>query len=451
MPLSKPKAKIGWFTATTLVAANMIGTGVFTSLGFQIASLPHGFTIIMLWLIGGLTALTGALAYGEIGATLPRSGGEYHFLSTIYHPAIGFMAGWISLLAGFSAPISAAAIAAGEYTTRVLTDTGLLPAHLHLLAMRSLAIALALSIMWVHLKDLHTIGRFQRLFTALKISLIVVLIVLGFLLAKPQSISFLPHMAAWGDIFSGSFAIALVFVMYSYSGWNASAYIAEEIHQPGKNLPRSLFWGTLVVMLLYIPVNAVFLYSTPTEAMVNQEEVGYIAARFILGPTGGLIMGGLIALGLISAISSMTWAGPRVMQVIGQDTWLLQFLAKENRHGIPYVAVITQTAIAVVMIITSTFETVIYYMGFLLTLSSWVTVLGLFRLRLTHSHLPRPYRTWGYPVTPFVYLLVTGWMLFYLIQAQPRVAIIGLATLLAGGIIYWLNQRIQPHPPKGRY
>ncbi len=435
--------KIGLVTAVTLVVANMIGTGVFTSLGFQVLGIPHAFTILMLWLIGGVAALCGAFTYGELGARFPRSGGEYHFLSKIYNPFLGFLSGWVSFVVGFTAPIAAAAMAAGRYSSRVLTDINIISATNQELVMKLVAIVLCIIIALVHLNKLKTISVFQNFFTILKITLVLVLIIFGFFVSSPQTISFMPSEAAIDMIFSSSFAISLVFVMYAYSGWNASSYIASEIDRPQKNLPLSLFLGTLIVILLYVPVNAIFLHTTPISEMMGQEEVGYIASSYIFGKIGGVVMGLLISVGLISAISSMTWAGPRVIQVMGEDYRFFKIFSKKNKNEIPSFAILIQTILVIIMIITSTFETVIYYIGFTLTLSSFLTVLGIYIVRFRKEATTAIYKTWGYPITPAIYLFVTAWMMVYVIKEKPIVVLFSFITVFIGAIVYLINKNIE--------
>ncbi|MGM0375668.1 MAG: APC family permease [Bacteroidota bacterium] len=432
--------KTGLVTAISVVAANMIGTGIFTSLGFQLDDIPRPFTILVLWAVGGIVALCGAFSYGELGSVFPRSGGEYHFLQKLYHPLAGFLAGWVSFVAGFSAPVAAAAIAAGQYGFRVFADIGWIPGDIQAGAVKVMACFMALLIAWVHTRKMKTISLFQNFFTWLKVALILVLIGAGFTLATPQDISFAPGPETLSSVFSGAFAVSLVFVMYSYSGWNASAYIINDIRNPRRNLPMSLFLGTLLVALLYIPVNGVFLYSTPMDIMAGKEEVGYIAGQYIFGETGGIIMGVLISLGLVSAISSMTWAGPRVIQVMGEDYKILRFFAAMNRNRIPVRAIAIQTTLVLLMVLTSTFEQVIYFVGFTLTLSSFLAVLGVYIIRARGWSKDANYKTWGYPVTPALFLAVSGWMMIYIVIDQPRAVLFSLLTLLIGVIIYYMEK-----------
>lgn len=434
--------KIGLWTATAIVAANMIGTGVFTSLGFQIIDIKDGFSIGFLWLLGGIAALCGALAYGELGAAMPRSGGEYHFLSKIFHPAVGFLSGWVSALVGFSAPIAAAAMALARYTTQTLVASGVLAPGDNTVLITAMVIGVVTVITIIHSMQIQLVSRFQVFFTGLKISLILIFVFAGFALAKSQGVNFLPGPESVKLVFSAPFAVSLVFVMYAYSGWNAATYVVNDIEDPGKNLPRSLFLGTLIVTLLYVPLNLVFLYSSPMSALEGKPEVGFIAANYIFGSVGAIFMGALISLGLISAISSMTWAGPRVSQVMGEDYKLLGFLKTKNKNGVPIYALILQYVIVIILVLSAKFEQIITYIGFILSLSTFLTVLGVFVLRWKAPGLARPYRTWGYPVTPIIFLLVTGWMLVFVLRDKPAESLAGLATVFVGLVFYFIDKKV---------
>jgi len=439
-PDNQDSRRIGVYTAIAVVAANMIGTGVFTSLGFQLFSLTTGFAIVALWLVGGCAALCGALSYGELSAAMPRSGGEYYLLSRIYHPVVGFLSGWVSVVVGFSAPIAAAAMAMGQYLARVLVQTGVVSAGSQPATVTAIAVTGVTVISIVHLLDVRSVSRFQIAFTTLKVSLIVALVACGFVLAKAQPVSFLPDRASLGSIFSSSFAVSLVYVMYAYSGWNAAIYVASDVKNPGRYLPLSLVFGTLIVILLYVPLNAVFMYAAPVDQMKGQVDVGYIAAHHIFGETGGLIMGLLISIGLVSAISSMVWTGPRVTQVMGEDIGILRLLSVKNRNGVPHLSLLFQYVLVIALILTATFESIVNYIGVMLSLSAFLTVIGVFVLRATEPELPRPYRTLGYPVTPVVFLGVTGWMMFFVIKERPMVTVAAAGTLAAGLILYFIDR-----------
>ncbi len=294
----------------TLVIANMIGTGVFTSLGYQVGPLPSGFAILSLWALGGLVALCGAFTYAEIAASFKKSGGEYYYLSQLFHPAVGFAAGWISLLVGFAGAISAVAIAIGEYAHELLG----IPVKIIAVA----AIVLVSSIHWFGVK---TGGIAQNILTSLKLTLIAVFCVAPFFVSgiSFSNISFLPQSGDGVLIFSSGFFNALVYVVYAYSGWNAAAYIAGNLEKPEKNLPRSLIIGTLVVMLVYLLLNGTFLFVSGFSELEAKNDIGNVVAFKLFGSTVGSVFAGLFSTALLSTLSAMTIAGPRVLEAMGED------------------------------------------------------------------------------------------------------------------------------------
>jgi APA family basic amino acid/polyamine antiporter len=422
---------IGFATAAAIVVANIIGTGVFTSLGFQLAEIRSGFALLLLWVIGGIVSLCGALCYGELSAALPRSGGEYHFLSKIYHPAVGFMAGFISATVGFAAPIALAAMAFAKYFE------GVFGVHSPVL----LSFAVVWLIAGIHLTGINPGAAFQNLSTLVKLLVIAILIGAGLLLQPKQPIQFSPIASDGLTVFGAPFAVALVYVMYSYSGWNAAAYIAGEINRPEKTVPRALIFGTALVMLIYTALNAVFLLAAPASELNGQVEVGLIAGKHIFGQEGGRMVGAIICLGLLSAISSMTWIGPRVTMSMGEDHWLLRFLGRKNARGIPLNALIAQMVIVSLLLLTRSFEQVVIYIQFSLLLCSLLTVAGVIVLRRRRPDLPRPYRVWAYPLPVLVFAVITVWMMIYLLYSHPIESLGGFATMLLGLALYLCAER----------
>ncbi len=414
-----------------LAVADMIGTGVFTSLGFQVRDIPSGFSLMMLWVVGGVVALCGALSYSELAAAFPRSGGEYNFLSRSFHPAVGFVAGWVSATVGFAAPIALAAMAFGQYFAGVFPGAPVL--------------ALGLGVTWavalIHLSGIRRGSALQNISTFIKLGLIVVLILAGVVLGNRQPLSFAPSALDTGYITGTPFAISLVFVLYAYSGWNAATYIAGEIRDPEKNLPRSILAAVLIVTFLYVMLNAVFLYTTPIQELAGQLDVGLIAGRHIFGDAGGRIVAGLICVGLISSISAMTWVGPRVTMVMGEDIPLLRMFSKTSQNGVPVVAMLFQLAVVTALLLTQSFEAVLDFIQFGLTFCSFLTVLGVIVLRYRQPGLPRPYRVWGYPITPVVFLFVTLFVLVHLAIDRPLESFYSLCTLAAGLLVYLISVR----------
>ena len=419
-------------TALAVVIANMIGTGVFTSLGFQLLEIRSGFVILALWFVGGVTALCGAMTYAELGGALPRSGGEYNFLSRTFHPAVGFVSGWMSASIGFAAPTALAAITFGTYLASVF------PA----LSPRWLAIGLIAALAAAHATTRRASGGTQRTFTYLKVVLIAVFCVLGWTLVEaPQDIRFLPGPGDGTLLVSGAFAVALIYVHYAYTGWNAATYVIDELDRPGETLSRVLLLGTGVVMALYLLLNFTFLHAAPVTALAGKLEVGYVAARFVFGDAGASIMGVALALLLISTVSAMTLAGPRVLQVIGQDFHALRFLARTNRHDVPLVAILLQSGLAMAFVLTATFESILVFAGFTLGVSTLCTVAAVFVLRLRRPDLPRPYRVPWYPLPPLLFLAVTGWTLTYIVLQRPTEALAGTAVFATGAAFYMVSRR----------
>ena len=432
-------------TAVAVVISNMIGTGVFTSLGFQLLDIQSPFLILMLWLLGGVIALCGALTYAELGAALPRSGGEYNFIAEIYHPGAGFVSGWVTAIIGFAAPAALAAITFGTYLAAVFP----------VLSPRWLAVALIAVLTTVHATTRRSSGGAQRTFTVLTLLLIAVFCVLGWTVTDaPQPLSLRPAEGDATLLGSAAFAVALIYVGYAYSGWNAATYILGEIDRPQETLSRVLLVGTGIVMGLYLLLNTTFLYAAPIDELAGKIEIGHIAARFIFGETGGAIMGVMLALVLTATVSAMTMAGPRVLQVIGQDFPVLNLLARTNAHGVPVVAIGFQSTLAIAFVLTATFEAILVFAGFTLGLSALFTVIGVFVLRWRRPALARPYRVPFYPVPPLVFIGLMGWTLTYAVLQRPIEGLFAAAILVVGAAIYaasanWSRRKrsTAPSPP----
>ena len=421
---------VSWVTATAIVVADMVGVGVFTSLGFQVTDIPSGFSLLLLWIVGGVVAICGAFCYAELATMFPRSSGEYNFLRRIYHPAFGFVAGWLSATVGFAAPIALAAMAFGIYFKSVIPGAP--------------PLFLGFCVTWlaalVHLGGVRFGGAYHNIWTALKLALILVFIVAGFALGDVQSISFAPSAADLTYIAGAPFAISLVFVMYSYSGWNAATYIVGEVREPARNLPRALFTGTAIVVVLYVTLNAVFLISTPMKELAGQIDVAIVAGKHVFGGLGGRVVGAVISLGLVSSISAMTWIGPRVTMTMGEDVPLLRLFSRKSKRDAPAIAIVFQLLISSLLLLTQSFEAVLDFIQFSLTFCSFFAVLGVIKMRITHPNLARPYRAWGYPVTPLIFLGVTFFIMYYLVVNRPLQSLAGFAMMSAGLVIYYASR-----------
>ncbi len=422
------------WSATSMVIANMIGTGVFTSLGFQLFDTHSGFALLMIWVAGGFIALTGAFCYAEIAGRLSKDGGEFHFLSEIFHPALGYMAGFVSTTVGFAAPVAGAALALGAYLQ------GVIPAISGPLV--GVIVILALSIL--HGKSLNIGLLFQRISTLAKVLLMLVFIISGWYLGNKTQLNFSPNTDALNEIFGdfwfkASFSVSLVWVSFAYSGWNAAAYIAGSIKDPSKNLSKSILIGTVVVMVLYSALNWVFLSSTPIDVMRGKKEVGLIAAQHIWGSDWGRLMGGVISILLVSTISSMIFTGPRVLKTMLEKVPQLRFFAALNSQNIPARAIWLQALVSIVLLHIMDFESLIYYVAFTLSLFTWLTVLGLFILRFREGP-PQGYKAWGYPLTPLIFLIMTASVCVFFVQSKPFESLMGFGTGLLG-LVFWFMSK----------
>jgi len=419
---------IGTATATLLVVASMVGTGVFTTTGLLLESIPSAPAVLIAWLIGGAIALFGALSYAELVAAMPRNGGEYQLLSRIYHPAVGFIAGWISLIVGFSAPIAAASIAFGVYFSAIVPGIDPIASAIALIAFLSL----------VHGARVTLGSGLQNIFSVAKVAVVIAFIAGGLFFGDASYLTTGAERTV-GSIGSPGFAIGLIFVAFAYSGWNGAAYIAGEVRNPQKSLPRSLALGTGLVTVLYLGLNAVFLAAAPQGELAGQIDVGTVAAVSLFGEAAGRMLSGVISLLLVSSVSAMIMAGPRVYQAIGEDYEVFKFLSARTEKSGPIYAIALQAAVAVVMLLTSSFDQLLTYIGFTLSISAGLTVFGLFIVRRRRSEDEDvPYRCWGYPITPILFIALSCWMVVFTIVAAGVVALAGVATIVAGLVVYLL-------------
>ncbi len=400
----------------------MVGTGVFTTTGFLIRDLMSGPAVLGVWVLGGVAALSGALCYAELAAALPRNGADYQLLTRIYHPALGFVAGWVSLIVGFAAPVAAAALAFGSYLRPVAPWVDPQAAGVVLVVVMSL----------IHARDVDRASDAQNLLTVPKIVLIGLFAVLGLSFGSPGNVTWVAEGGGGGT----AFAVGLVYVFYAYSGWNGAAYVAGEVKDPATNLPRALIVGTLLVTALYVGINAAFLAAAPPHELAGVVEVGAVAATHLFGAVGGKIVSATVALGLISAVGAMVMAGPRIYAEMGGDYAKLGVLARRSEGGGPVAAVALQGVLSVAMMLVADIEAIFAYVGVTLSFVSGLTVLGVIVLRRTEPALERPYRTLGYPLTPLLFLALTAWMIVFSVKGAPMVALSGVATLVSGLVLY---------------
>jgi len=425
--MSKAPQKIGWKTAAAIVISNMIGTGVFTSLGFQIADIQNTWSIILLWTIGGVLALIGAFTYAELGTHFKESGGDYIFLSRIIHPFAGYLYAWISLTVGFSAPIAISALAMTSYLSPInptlFTDW--------------FGIAIILLVTGIHSVSVGQSGRFQNYSTVFKLSFVVLLLLFGFYYL-PIANNAQSYTSDWQqELFLPGFAVSLIYVSYAYTGWNSAAYITEEIEDPKNSLPKALILATLLVMVLYIFLQIVFLRHATVDNLSGKIEVATISFTNLFGKTGGFWVSIFIGIQLVATISGYLWVGSRISYAMAKENPLWNFIASKNANGIPVKALWLQAGISILLTLTGTFQTVLLYASFALQLMGTLTVASLLFLKRAENTFHSPLRPW----LQIIYILFSLWVLGFMFIEQPKESLIGVGIVLVGGITYFLQSK----------
>ena len=429
---------------TAIVVANMIGSGIFGITGFLAGDLGKPYWVLGIWLAGAVVALAGCLCYSELAVNLPRSGGEYVYLREAWGPAWGFLSGWISFFAGFAAPIAAAALLFSEYLAHFYpalspsSATGLTLSGIHTGSGNLLAIGVVGVFAAVNIVGVRFAGKVQNLLTGLKIGILGAFLALAFLLGKGSVSHFSAQAVRTSHHSLGAqFAVSLIFVMFAYSGWNAAAYVAEEMKSPERTLPASLVAGTLIVAALYFALNVAFIYALPLEAMKGVERIGAAAAAALFGGKGGDFFSAVMSVGLLSTVSAMMIVGPRVYYAMAQDGCFFSGAARVHaRWGTPIQAILWQSLATALMILTGSFESLLYYIGFALVLFAALAVVGMVRLRKRPGWKRLRAASWGYPLVPAVFVGASAWMLCYTMALRPKESGFGLLTLGAGMLAY---------------
>ena len=421
--------KISIYTASAIVIANMIGTGVFTSVGFQLASVQNTWSIVLLWLAGGVLALFGAFAYAELGTHFKESGGDYIYLSRVFHPMLGYLSAWAGLTVGFSAPVALAAMAFTKYLAPFGLQNNLW-----------LAISIIVLTGLMHSFTIRNSSKFQNLSTAIKIIFILVLIVLGFTIKGSSTNAILLDDSWKQDLAKPGFAVSMVYVAFAYTGWNAASYVVDEIYNPAKNLPKALIGSTLFVTVVYVFFQIALLKNATAAALQGKEEVTFIAFDKLLGTTGGKWVSAFIAIQLIATISSYLWVGPRVTWAMAKENKLWAPLAKKNKHGIPVIATWVHVIIAVALALTGSFEKILVYAGFVLQLMASLTVAtSLFLRNKEKGSYTSPLKPW----LQIIFLLFNAWVLIFTLINRPVESLIGIGILLAGLTVYFFDTPVE--------
>ena len=421
----------------------MIGTGIFTTTGFLAGDLGDPALVVGIWFVGAALALAGALCYAELGSNFPRSGGEYVYLSEAWGPAWGFIDGWVSFFAGFSAPIATTALAISAYLayfSPALSSDNVVVVSLGIVQLRLggatfLGCAIVAMFTAVNVIGVSQVARLQNVLTATKLAVIGAFLLLGFTVGS----------GSWGNLaqeavrtstssLATQFATSLIFVFFAYSGWNAAVYVAEEIRDPERTLPMALILGTLAVAALYVLLNVLFIYALPLEQLKGVVAVGAKAAGALFGDRVGGVFSATMALGLLATVNAMCMIGPRVYYAMARNGAFFPAAARLHpRFHSPWIAVLAQGICTCVLILSGTLQSLINYIGFTLYLFTALSVLALFKFRRTAGWKRSRWVSVGYPVIPLVYVAMNAWVMYF---SWNRAALWSLVTVAAGAAIY---------------
>lgn len=446
------KRQIGLFSAVMVIAGDMIGIGIFVTTGAIAETLPSPGGILLVWVLGGLLALTGALSCAELSASLPYVGGDYIYIREAYGKLMGFLSGWSSFLVTFSGAIAFLAVGFNGFmsfffpvlgSTDPILSIGVpgLPINVTVGTLFSIGVVLLIS-------GLHCLGvrqgtMTQNVLTILKIGALLGIILLGVLFGKGSTDHFKP-LFDWQKITNFSvFAAAFIPAIFAYSGWNAVIYIAGEVKEPEKNLPRALLWANAIVIALYLAVNVVYIYGVPVTEMKGALRVSEVATTALFGYQTSAWITAIITVSILGALNVVTMIGPRIYYAMAQDGVFFQRLTRVHpTFGTPTNAIILQAIWACLLILTGTFGTLFTYVSVIITLFSAFTVGSVIVLRWKRPDLKRPYKLWGYPIVPILFILAHLWIVWGSVIEKPRDSLMGVFIVALGipAYLMWRNR-----------
>ncbi|MBM3737084.1 MAG: amino acid permease [Acidobacteria bacterium] len=442
--------QLGLTSAAALVVSNMIGTMIFTSLGFQAGDLGSPGLILLLWVVGAVCALAGAFCYSELGVNFPSSGGEYVYLTRAFGPSWGFMTGWVSFFAGFSGPIAGSALAFSAYLShfwpslskdKPITSFGPQWFTIEIGGAQLAAAALILGFTVINCIGVRPTAALQNVLTGTKVAVVLGFIILGLGFGTGSWSNFSQDAVRTSTLpVESQFAVSLFWVYVGYSGWNAATYIAEEIRQPVRTLPLALTIGTVIVAVLYLLLNVTYIYSTPLESMKGQMAVGRVAALNLFGPAAAGIFAGLMAISLMSTVNAMVTIGPRVYYAMAKNGAFPEAAARVHpRFLTPTFAIVCQGICAALMTLTP-FPDLVLYIAVLLNAFASMAVGSLIVLRKRPGWQKLPVVSFGFPLVPLTFIAVGVWMTVFGVTVNPRVTFAALATVAAGAIYYRIKR-----------
>jgi len=443
MPVSL-RRELAVTSSAVLVISNMMGSGIFTTTGFLAGDLGRPWLVLSIWVAGGAIALAGCLSYAEMGVNLPHSGGEYVYLREAWGPTWGFLSGWVSFFAGFSAPIAAGSLAVSEYLGKIFPalasgpEQPLFLGWLHVGPARLVSVALIAALAVVNIRGVGLAAKLQNVFTGIMLAGIGAFLTLAFIIGRGNW----AHLRTVTERTSihglgSQFAVSLIFVMFAYSGWNAAAYVADEMRSPERILPRALVVGTGLVTVCYLALNVAYIYALPLGSLKGVLPVGATAAAALFGGRVGTFFTAMLTLVLLSAVSGMSLVGPRVYYAMARDGCFPGGAAQIHpRWGTPVRAIAYQAILSSLLALTGTFEALVYYIGFALILFAALAVAGLVRLRKRPGWRRLDAVEWCYPAIPAIFVLTSIWMLAWTLLDRPREAMWGILTVACGGVFY---------------
>ena len=441
MSEEKLQRRLGLFSLSNIVVANMVGAGIFLTSGLIMQSLNNAGLMLILWGIAGIIAFSGAMAYGELGATFPKAGGEFIFLSELYHPLVGFLSGWISFIVGFSAPIAASAMGFSEYITRAFPEIltfGSTVIYLNPINIKnSISIIIILLFTLIHLRGIEQSAKVQNALTVLKILMVGGLIIVGLLFGKGNWNHFFQIENSQSNALNWkTIGLSLMWIMFAYSGWNASTYIGSEIRNPSKNIPNSLLIGTTLVILLYLGINTFFIYAIPVDQMKGVISIGGLAVNYAFGKNMDILFSLLISFALFSSLSAYLILGPRVTYSMAQKGYLFQSIAKINpKTRVPSLAILLHALIAIIMVLSGTFDQILTYLGFSLGIFPILAVAGVFKLRIQNKS---KIKLKGFPFYHIGFIASSLIILILSYRERPVESSVALATVIIGIPFFYL-------------
>lgn len=460
------KRQIGLFDAVMLISGDMIGTGIFIATGVIAATLPSPGGILLVWCLGGLLALTGALSCAELSASLPYAGGDYNYIKEAYGKLMGFLSGWSSFLVTFSGAIAFLAVTFTGFMAFFIPALGSEEALFFLatpdfrlnlpffrIAIPSFVINVTVGTLFsmaivILISALHCIGvrlgtMTQNILSLLKIGALLGIILLGVFLGEGDVGHFSP-MFDWDKITDfDAFGAAFIPVIFAYSGWNAVIYIAGEVREPERNLPRALLSANLIVIALYLAINIVYIYAVPVTEMKGALRVSEVATTALFGHQTSVWITAVITVSILGALNVVTMLGPRIYYAMARDGVFFKALAQVHPTlNTPVNAIILQCVWACLLLVTGTFGTLFIYVSVIITLFSAFTVGSVIVLRWKRPDLKRPYKLWGYPIVPILFILAHFWIVWGSLTEKPWESLWGVFIVCLGipAYLIWRNQ-----------